>query len=64
MQDFGSAEIFVIAFCGAFAALAVGFLLVYNFHGLKRGLDMQHAFGFLLGCLIVVVAGFSLGQLP
>jgi hypothetical protein len=59
-----SAEFFVIVFCGAFCALVVAFLLTYNFLGLKRGFDMQHAIGFLSGCLILVVAGFALGQLP
>lgn len=59
MDALSAAEIFVLAFCGAFAAIVVAFLLAYNFAGLRRGFDMQHALGFLAGCLIVVLASFA-----
>lgn len=59
-----AAETLVVVFSGSFAAISVAFLLVYNYQGLKRGFDMQHAFGFLTGCLIVGLAGYALGQLP
>lgn len=64
MESLTAAEVFILAFCGCFAALAVAFLLAYNFVGLKRGFDMRHALGFLFGCVIVALASYSLGQLP
>lgn len=59
-----AAETLIVVFSGSFAAIAVTFLLAYNYLGLKRGFATQHAVGLLLGCFIVGLAGYALGQLP